>query len=335
MPYRTIALRIILALGLLVAPLAGDAQPATHVYRIGRLSSGNPPAGPDPSMEAFRQGLRDLGYVEGRNLILESRYAEGSEERLRELAVELVRLSVEVIVAPGTAAIRAAQHATRTIPIVMAGSYDPVVEGFVTSLARPGGHITGLSFLQAELPEKRLELLKEMVPQRTRIAVLWNPAGPGLHASRQPLLHNLATAARALELHLHVVELRRADELDSAFAAMSRAGAEALIVIEDALLIGPLRGRIADLAVKHRLPATCDWRHSVAAGCLMAYGPSQPDTYRRAATYVDKILKGAKPADLPVEQPTTFEFVINLKTAQALGLTIPPTLLFRADEVIR
>jgi putative ABC transport system substrate-binding protein len=174
-----------------------------------------------------------------------------------------------------------------------------------------------------------------MVPQSTRIAVLWNPAGPGLHESRKPLLHNLAGAARALELHLCVAELRRADELDTAFAAMTRAGAEALIVIEDALLIGPLRGRIADLAIQHRLPAMCDWRHSVAAGCLMSYGPSQLDTYRRAATYVDKILKGAKPADLPVEQPTTFELVINLKTAQALGLTIPPVLLFQATEIIR
>jgi putative tryptophan/tyrosine transport system substrate-binding protein len=172
------------------------------------------------------------------------------------------------------------------------------------------------------------------VPHSTRIAVLWSPRGPG-YESRQPLLHNLAVAARALALHLHVAELDRADELDRAFVGMTDAGAEALMVLEDALLIGPLRGRIAELAVQHRLPAMCDWRHSVAAGCLMAYGTSQPDIYRRAATYIDKILKGAKPADLPVEQPTTFELVINLKTAQALGLTIPPSLLFQANEVIR
>jgi putative tryptophan/tyrosine transport system substrate-binding protein len=192
----------------------------------------------------------------------------------------------------------------------MVGSYDPVVEGFVASLAQPGGNITGLSFLQIELPQKRLEFLKEAVPHSTRIAVLWSPRGPG-YESRQPLLHNLAVAARALALHLHVAELDRADELDSAFVAMTAAGAEALMVLEDALLIGPLRGRIAELAVQHRLPAMCDWRHSVAAGCLMAYGTSQPDIYRRAATYIDKILKGAKPADLPVEQPTTFELVLN------------------------
>jgi putative tryptophan/tyrosine transport system substrate-binding protein len=334
MACRTLALLFILAVGLSLVPLAAEAQSAPPVYRIGRLSSGNPPAGPDLNLEAFRQGLRDLGYVEGQNLALESRYAEGSEERLRELAAELVRLPVEVLVAAGTAAIRAAQQATRMIPIVMVGSYDPVMEGFVASLAQPGGHITGLSFLQAELPAKRLEPLKEMVPRSTRIAVLWHSVDLG-YESRQPLLHNLARAARALELHLHVAELYHADELDTAFAAMTDAGAEALIVLEDALLIGPLRGRIADLAVKHRLPAMCDWRQSVAAGCLMAYGPSQPDIYRRAATYVDKILKGAKPADLPVEQPTTFELVINLKTAQTLGLTISPTLLFQANEVIR
>jgi putative tryptophan/tyrosine transport system substrate-binding protein len=330
MAWRTLALLFILALGLSLTPLAAEAQPATHVYRIGRLSSGNPPAGPDLNLEAFRQGLRDLSYVEGQNLVLESRYAEGSDERLRELAAELVRLPVEVLMAAGTAAIRAAQHATRTIPIVMVSSYDPMMEGFVASLAQPGGHITGLSFLQTELPAKRLELLKEMVPRSMRIAVLWHPV-----ESRTPLLYSLIGAARALELHLHVAELYHADELDSAFAAMSRAGAEALIVIEDARLISPLRGRIADLAIKHRLPTMCDWRQSVAAGCLMAYGPSQPDIYRRAATYVDKILTGAKPADLPVEQPTTFELVINLKTAQTLGLTISPTLLFQANEVIR
>jgi putative tryptophan/tyrosine transport system substrate-binding protein len=331
---REIALLITLALGLLVAPLTAEAQPLPRVHRVGLLSASAPRPEYDALAEALRQGLRNLGYVEGQNLVLEVRYAAGSQERLRDLAAELVRLPVEVLVAPGAAAIRTAQQATRTIPIVMVGSYDPVVEGFVASLAQPGGNVTGLSFLQIQLPQKRLEFLKEAVPHGTRIAVLWSPRGPG-YESRQPLLHNLAVAARALALHLHVAELDRADELDRAFVGMTAAGAEALMVLEDALLIGPLRGRIAELAVQHRLPAMCDWRHSVAAGCLMAYGTSQPDIYRRAATYVDKILKGAKPADLPVEQPTTFELVINLKTAKALGLMIPPTLLFQADEVLR
>jgi putative ABC transport system substrate-binding protein len=206
MACRTLALLFILAVGLSLVPLAAEAQSAPPMYRIGRLISGNPPAGPDLNLEAFRQGLRDLGYVEGQNLAMESRYAEGSEERLRELAAELVGLPVEVLVAAGTAAIRAAQQATRMIPIVMVGSYDPVMEGFVASLAQPGGHITGLSFLQAELPAKRLDLLREMVPRSTRIAVLWHSVDLG-YESRQPLLHNLAGAARALELHLHVAEL--------------------------------------------------------------------------------------------------------------------------------
>jgi putative ABC transport system substrate-binding protein len=331
--YR-IGLLVTLALVILVAPHTAEAQPLPRVHRVGLLSASAPRPEYDALAEALRQGLRALGYVEGQNLVLEIRYAAGSQERLRDLAAELIRLPVEVLVAPGAAAIRTAQQATRTIPIVMVGSYDPVVEGFVASLAQPGGNITGLSFLQIELPQKRLEFLKEAVPHSTRIAVLWSPRGPG-YESRQPLLHNLAVAARALALHLHVAELDRTDELDSAFMAMTEAGAEALMVLEDALLIGPLRGRIAELAVQHRLPAMCDWRHSVAAGCLMAYGTSQPDIYRRAAIYIDKILKGTKPADLPVEQPTQFELVINLKTAQALGLAIPPSLLFQATEVIR
>jgi putative ABC transport system substrate-binding protein len=284
--------------------------------------------------EAFRQGLRALGYVEGQNLVLEYRYAEGSAERLPDLAAELVQLQVDVLVAGGTAAIHAAQRATRTIPIVMTASFDPVQEGFVASLARPGGNITGLSFLSAELPGKRLELLKETVSQSTRIGVLWNPVGPG-YASRQVLLHNLTVAARALGLHLHVVEVRRADELDAAFAALPPAGADALLVMDDALVLSSrLGGRLADLAATSRLPAMYEWREWVVAGGLMAYGPSLRDIYRRAATYVDKLLKGATPADLPVEQPTKFELVINLKIAKALGITLPPSLLLLADEVI-
>jgi putative ABC transport system substrate-binding protein len=282
-------------------------------------------------VEAFRQGLRDLGYVEGQNLVMEYRYMEGRAEQLPDLAAELVRLKVDVIVAGGTAAIRAAQHATRTIPIVMAVAYDPVGEGLVASLARPGGNITGLSWLGAELPGKRLEILKETVPQLSRLAVLANPANPAY----KPAMHNLTRAAQALGLQLQVVEVRRADDLDTAFAAISRAGADALIVQEDALLFSGLHGRITELAAKNRRPTMYGWRYYVDAGGLMSYGPSQSDMLRRAATYVDKILKGANPGDLPVEQPTKFELIINLKTAKALGLTMPPFLLFLADEVIQ
>ncbi len=327
MTRRRIGLLLTLALGLLVAPLAAAAQPPPKIPRIGII--GDWPAD-SPTWEVFRQGLRDLGYVEGQNFVLASRYAEGRLERLPDLAAELVQLQVEVIVAGGAAAIRAAQHATRTIPIVMAGTSDAVASGFIASLARPGGNITGLSDLSAELPGKRLEILKETVPQSTRIAVLANPATPYYGT----WMHNLTVAAQALELQLHVVELHRADELDAAFVAMTREGVDALIVLDYELLSG-LYGRVADLAAKSRLPAMYSWRELVVAGGLMSYGPSQTDINRRTATYVDKILKGARPADLPVEQPTKFELLINLKTAQALGLTIPSLLLLQADEVIK
>jgi putative tryptophan/tyrosine transport system substrate-binding protein len=327
---RTIRLLVTLALGLLVAPLASQTQQPTIVHRIGLLSAGSPLSS-RANIEAFQQGLRDLGYVEGQNLAIEDRYAEGKAERLPELAAELVRLQVEVMVAGGSSAIRAAQQATRTIPIVMGGTADAVASGFVASLTRPGGNITGVHDLGAEISGKRLELLKETVPHSARIAVLANPASPH-HELR---MHTLTMAARALGVHLHVVELRRADELDRAFAAITREGADALIVLEDSLLLPGLLARTVDLAAKYRLPAMYDRRQAVEAGGLMAYGPPIPENFRRAATYVDKILKGAKPADLPVEQPTRFELVINLKTAQALGLTIPPVLLFQADEVIR
>ena len=327
--YRTVGVIVTLTLSILVAPLVADAQPAGKVYRIGRLHPGSPEG--NLSREVFRPALHELGYIEGQNLVIEYRGAEGRPERLPDLAAELVRLQMDVIVAIGGAATRAVQHATRTIPIVIAGSSDPVGEGLVASLARPGGNTTGLSNLSAELPGKRLEILKEMVPQSARVAVLANPADPN-HASA---MHTLTGAAQALGLHLHVVELRSPDELDAAFAAMTRAGADALFVQGEPLLLDGLRGRIVDLAATSRLPAMYSWRMYVEAGGLMAYGPSLPDMHRRAAAYVDKILKGAKPADLPVEQPTKFEFVINLKTAQALGLAIPPTVLFQADEVIQ
>jgi putative ABC transport system substrate-binding protein len=328
---KTLRLVVTLALVILTAPLTTQAQPPTTVHRIGFLSPGLPHPDHDPPVDAFRQGLRDLGYVEGQNLVIAYRGAEGQEERLPALAAELVGLPVEVIVAVGPTATRAAQYATRTIPIVMTGTGDPVGAGFVASLAQPGGNITGLSLMMVELPGKRLELLKETVPQSTRVAVLANPAFPFY----QLYVNNLTVAAHALGLHLQVVEVRSAEELPPAFAAMTREGADALMVLSDPALMDNLLGRVADLAATHRLPAMYNWKMYAEAGGLMSYGPSLPDSHRRAATYVDKILKGAKPADLPVEQPTKFELVINLKTAQVLGITIPPTLLFQADEVIR
>jgi putative ABC transport system substrate-binding protein len=327
----TIVLLVTLALGFLVAPLAAEVQQATKVYRIGWLSPGFPRPDHDPPVDAFRQGLREFGYVEGQNLVIAYRGAEGRIERLPDLAAELVQLQVAVMVAVGTAATRAAQGATHTIPIVMTGTSDPVAQGFVASLARPGGNITGLSNLMADLPRKRLEILKETVPHSTRMAVLVNPDNP----PAKSVLNDLTVAAQALRLHLHVVELRHAEELDTAFAAMTQEGADALMVLSDPLLMDDLLGRVADLATKSRLPAMYDWKMYVEAGGLMSYGTSLPERHRRAATYVDKILKGATPADLPVEHSTTFELIINLKTAQALGITIPPVLLFQADEVIR
>jgi putative tryptophan/tyrosine transport system substrate-binding protein len=321
---------VTLTLSMLVLPFLAVAQPVEQVHRIGMLRGGSAQE-PERSVEAFQQGLRDLGWVEGQNLVIAYRWAEGQDERLPDLAAELVRLPVEVIVAGGPPAIRAAQHATRTIPIVMTGTADPVGEGFVASLAQPEGNITGVSLLMMELPGKRLELLKEIVPQSTRVAVLAHPA----FAVNTLYLRNLTVAAQALGLHLHVVEVRRADELDAAFTAITRAGADALMVLSDPALMDSLLGRVAALAATHRLPAMYNWKMYVEAGGLMSYGPSLPERHRRAATYVDKILKGAKPADLPVEQPTQFELLINLKTAKALGITVPPSLLLLADEVIQ
>jgi putative tryptophan/tyrosine transport system substrate-binding protein len=325
----TVGRLVALSLSLFIALLASNAQPAAKVARIGYLSPARGAGSPFAS--TFQQGLHELGYVEGQNLVIEYRDAEGRDERLADLAAELVRLQVDVLVAAGAIATRAAQYATQTIPIVMAGTADPVAQGFVASLAHPGGNTTGLSLLSAELPGKRLELLKEIVPQHARVAILANPTA----ASYTPYLHNLTAAARALSLHLHVVELRRPDELDAAFAAIHGAGVDALLVVADPTLMDSLLGRVTDLAAKHRLPAMYAWKMYVDAGGLMSYGPSLHDIYQRAAIYVDKILKGAKPADLPVEQPTKFELVINLKTAEALGLAIPPTLLLQADEVVR
>jgi len=320
----------LLALG--AAPFA-EAQQAAKVPRIGYLFS-NLATSPH-LLEAFRQGLRDLGYVEGRNVVIESRDAEGKLERLPALAVELVALKVDVIVVGGTPQALAAMQATRTLPIVFAAVGDPVTDGLVTSLARPGGNVTGFSTTSAapEIVGKRLELLTQSVPGVTRAAVLWQPGGQGERTNKD-LLHGTDVAARALGVRLQVVEVRGPDDFGRAFSDVTRARAGALTVLGTTMFFNARR-RLVDLAAKNRMPAVYPLREFVDAGGLMSYGPNLADLFRRAATYVDRILKGAKPADLPVEQPTKFELVINLKTAKALGITIPQSVLGRADEVIQ
>ncbi len=317
--------------GLLAAPLGAEAQQAGKVPRIGYLAP-NLAAGP-LGREAFRQGLRDLGYVEGRNLVIEYRDADGKFERLPALAGELVALKVDIIVAPNTVGVLAAMQATRTLPIVFATAGDPVTSGLVTSLARPGGNVTGLSILAPELIGKGLEQLTQAVPGVSRVAALWEPGAVGERMDKD-MVKRAEGAARALGVRLQFVEARGPADFDRAFSDMTRARAGALTVL-GSTMFGSETRRLVDLAAKTRLPAVYPWREFVDAGGLMSYGANIVDNYRRAATYVDKILKGAKPADLPVEQPTKFELVINLKTAKALGLTIPPSLLGRADEVIQ
>jgi putative ABC transport system substrate-binding protein len=324
----TLGLLVILALGLLVAPLA--AMPSGKVPRIGLLWFGSPAVGPSPYLEAFRQALRELGYVEGQHITLESRATVRRLDLLPDLAANLVLLQVDIVVAAGDPAIAAVKHATGTIPIVMVASADPVGSGLVASLARPGGNLTGLSALSPELSGKRLQLLREALPGVFRVAVLLNPADP----AKAIEVRELQMAAQALGVQLHLLEVRGPDDFERAFAMMTRERAEALMALGDPLTVD-YRLQIVDLAAKHRLPAVYDRSEFVDAGGLMAYGPSIRAMYRRVAVYVDKILKGTKPAELPVEQPTKFELVINLQTAQTLGLTIPPTLLFQADEVIR
>jgi putative ABC transport system substrate-binding protein len=328
-----IAIRAVFAilLAVLLSPLSASAQQAAKVARIGYLSH-NRAANPH-THEAFRQGLRDLGYVEGRNVVIEYRDAEGKFERLPALAAELVALKVDVIVAPPTAAALVAKQATKTIPIVFAVAADPVTSGLVTSLARPGGNVTGLSILTPELVGKWLELLTQAVPGVSPVAVLWQPGVLG-ERTEKDMLKEAEVAARALGVRPQFVEARDPADFDRAFSEMTRARAGALTVLSTPMF-GSERRRLVDLAAKNRLPAVYSWREFVDAGGLMSYGPNVADNYRRAATYVDKILKGTKPGDLPVEQPTKFELVINLKTAKALGLTIPPSLLQRADEVIQ
>jgi putative ABC transport system substrate-binding protein len=316
---------------LLAAPLAAEAEQAAKVPRIGYLSP-NLSVSPH-THEAFRQGLRDLGYVEGRNVVIEYRDAEGKFERLPALAAELVALKVDVIMAPNTAAALAVKQATRTLPIVFAVAADPVGSGLVTSLPRPGGNVTGLSNLVAELVGKCLEVLKQAVPGVTRVAVLWQPGGLG-ESTDKNMLKEAEVAARALAVRPQFVEARGPADFDRAFSDMTGARAGALIVLGSTMFFIERR-RLVALAAKTRLAAVYQGREFVDAGGLMAYGANIADNYRRAATYVDKILKGAKPGDLPVEQPTKFELVINLKTAKTLGLTIPDSLLRRADEVIQ
>ena len=279
--------------------------------------------------QAFRLGLRDLGWVEGKNISIEYRYAEGRSDRLPELAADLVRLKVDVIVASVTSDALAAQKATRAIPIVIAAPSDPVATGLVESLARPGGNITGLSQMAPELAGKRLELLKEIVPKLSRVAVLWNPQGVGATLNWK----EIQPPARQLGVQLHSLEVRSPNEFDKAFEDATRARAGALAIMADPVIVTNLK-RIADLAAKSRLPSIFHSSEFADAGGLVAYGPDRADLFRRAATFVDKILKGAKPADLPVEQPTKFELVVNLKTAKALGITIPQSVRFRADRVI-
>ncbi len=314
---------------LVAAPLA--AQQAAKIARIGYLT-GSLAANPHLP-EAFRQGLRDFGYVEGRNLLIEIRSPEGKPERLPALAAELVALKVDVIVAGGTPQALAAKQATRTLPIVFAGVADPVASGLVTSLARPGGNVTGLSVLGTDLVGKALELLKQAIPGVSLVAALWEPGGLG-ERTEKDILKGADVAARALGVRLQFVEARGPADFDRAFSEITRERAGALTLLPSNMFVRERR-RLVDLAAKNRLPAVYTYREFVDAGGLMAYAANLADSFRRAATYVDKILKGTKPGDLPVEQPTKFELVINLKTAKALGLTIPQSVLGRADEVIQ
>ncbi len=313
---------------ILGAPLAGEAQQRGHVPRVGLLSDESASDSSAPlSFGALSNALRDLGWVDGRNFTFERRYSEGKDERLPDLAAELVRLKPDVIVTFGTPATRAAKNATETIPIVFARVGDPVGFGLVASLARPGGNLTGVSILTVELGAKRLELLREAIPRIRRVGALWDPSFP----PAAPELRMIEDAARSLGVKILPVGVRGPEEFEGALLAMTRQHAGALLVVPG---FYEHRGRIADLSVKARLPMMSNRREWVEAGGLISYGPNQSDLYRRAATYADKILKGARPAELPVEQPTKFELVINMKTAKALGLTISQSLLLRADEVI-
>jgi len=321
--------RFLVALILLALCTPAEAQQSKKIPRIGLLAAVSPSV-ISARIEAFRQGLRELGYVEGKNIVIEWRYVEGKPDRLRELAAELVRLKVDVIVSWGPPVTRSAKEATSTIPIVMAFDNDPVGNGFVTSLARPGGNITGLSALYPEISGKRLELLKEVVPKLSRVAVFETSTNPGNAQS----LRETELAAGALGVHLQSLDVRGPEDIETVFREARKGRADAVIVLAGPILISH-QTQIVDLTVRNRLPSVYGQPEYVEVGGLMFYGPSIADLSRRAATYVDKILKGTKPADIPVEQPTKFELVINLKAAKQIGLTIPPNVLARADKIIR
>jgi len=326
---RSIFVFICLLLTVFLPAVFTEAQPPKKIPRIGVLFSASPSTYAIRDGE-IRRGLRELGYVEGQSIAIKYMYGEGKLDRLPDLAAELIRLNVDIIAAGGNIAIRAVKKVTSTIRIVMLFSSDPIAAGLVASLGHPGGNITGLSLLAPELSGKQLELLKETIPQLSRVAVLGDPRGP-TYGTR---LKEIEFAAQVLGLQIQPVELRGPDHLTGAFSAITKERAGAVIGIQSPVF-GPLRERIANLAIRSRLPTIYIDREFAEAGGLMSYGPHQGDLFRRAATYVDKILKGTKPVDLPVEQPTKFEFVINVKTAKQIGLTIPPNVLARADRVIR
>ena len=320
---------ILIAVGLLALGVIAEAQQPKKDPRIGFLSGATPAALSD-RVDAFRHGLRDLGYVEGKNIVIEYRYAEQKSNRLSALAAELVRLKVDIIATTGPASTGSAKQATATIPIVMANDDDPIGSGFAASLARPGGNITGLSTLSTEISGKQLELLKEIVPKLSRVTVLGDVTRPGIPQA----LREINVAADAFGVQLQYLEVRDPKDIENAFRAATKERADAVLVLGSAVL-NSQRKQVADLAVKSRLPAIYRNPEFVEDGGLMAYGASIADLFRRAATYVDKILKGAKPADLPIEQPKKFELIINLKAAKQIGLTIPPNVLARADKVIK
>ncbi len=324
---RLIGLAVVLALSLTLAPLAAEAQRAAKIPHLGYLVLAPLSETPSPERAAFLAGLRELGWIEGKTVAIEYRSAKWNPELFDDLAEDLVRMKVDVIVTIGDAA-KAAKQATNTIPIVMTGSADPVAERLVASLARPGGNVTGMSTMTAELGSKRLELLKEVVPRVARVAVIWNPA-----ISNNLELRATRAAARTLGVALKLMEVRNADDLARVFAVLEKERPDGLTMFFDSKSTG-YRALVGDFAKKHKIPTIFGAKEFAQAGGLMSYAPDIAESFRRAATYVDKILKGAKPADLPVEQPTKFELVINLKTAKALGLTIPPSVLGRADQVI-
>jgi ABC-type uncharacterized transport system substrate-binding protein len=323
---RLVAAALLLVLG----PVAIPAQQPGKIPRVGVLRPGDPPPEDFGQRQALEAGLRDLGWTPGTDILIEYRYAQGKDERLSELAAELVRLPVDVIVASAPPGVRAAQQATRTIPIVMSTLPDPVGEGLVASLARPGGNTTGVTLDSEELSGKQLELLKAAVPKLSRVGILRNPNSPGYDVART----QIEAAARRLKVEVKDFPVSRAEALAPKFAAMSQAGVGAILVRRDVRVVEPNQAEVVALAAQRRLPAMYNFRQFPEAGGLMSYGANVNDIHRRAATFVDKILKGAKPSDLPIEQPTKFELVINLKTAKTLGLTVPSSLLLRADHVI-